>query len=334
MSFASDANAEPDDRVRPFTVDSLDLRGRIARLGPAIDELLSRHDYPPQVSRVVGEAAVLTVLLGTALKFEGRFQLQTKSEGPIGMVVVDFEAPDKLRALARFDAERLAEMNASGIPDTGALLGEGFLAMTIDQSPDMARYQGVVSLSGGSFEDAAHQYFTQSEQIPTRVRLAVAEAVRGGELGARRWRAGGLLVQFFPDSAERARLADLSGGDAPEGYEEGDGPEDDAWVEARSLMATVEDHELTDPTLAPERLLIRLFNEHEVRVFDDQPIREACRCSRARIFDMLRSFPPDDRKAMIADDGSITVTCEFCNRSYAFEPAEVEEAASEPERTD
>lgn len=316
-----------EDRVLPFQVDALDLKGRVASLGPSIDRLLTRHDYPPAVSRVIGEAAVLTVLLGTALKFEGRFQLQTKSDGPVSMIVVDFEAPDKMRAFARFDAERVAAESAGGIGDTGRLLGSGYLAMTIDQSPDMARYQGVVELAGGSFEDAAHQYFTQSEQIPTRVRLAVAEAVRGDEGYAHRWRAGGLLVQFFPDAPDRARLADLAPGDVPAGFE-GDLPdEDDAWVEARSLAATIEDHELTDPTLPPEQLLLRLFNEHDVRVFADQPIREACRCSRERIFDMLRSFPPEDRRAMVADDGSITVTCEFCNRSYRFDPRDVEEGA-------
>lgn len=327
MTIAAVA-ALADDRVLPFQIEDMDLRGRIARLGPSIDMLLSRHRYPPLVARVIGEAAVLAVLLGTALKFDGRFQVQTKSDGPISMIVVDFEAPDKVRAFARFDAERLAAESAAGIPDTGRLLGAGHLAMTIDQSPDMARYQGVVELTGGSFEDAAHQYFTQSEQIPTRVRLAVAEAVRGDDGYAPRWRAGGLLVQFFPDSPERARRADLAPGDAPAGFGEDPSGEDDAWVEARSLMATVEDHELTDPTLPPEQLLIRLFNAHDVRVFSDQPVREACRCSRERIFDMLRSFPADDRQAMVADDGSITVTCEFCNRGYAFDPTDIEDESA------
>lgn len=312
-----------DDIVLPFAVATLDLRGRIARLGPSIDRLLGRHDYPPQVSRVLGEAAVLTVLLGTALKFEGRLQLQTKTDGAIDMIVVDFEAPDRVRAYARFDAARVAA--AGTIGDTGRLIGSGHLALTIDQGGDMARYQGVVELAATSLEEAAHQYFRQSEQIPTRVRLAVAEELRGGL--ERHWRAGGILVQFLPDSPERARLADLSPGDAPEGFEGDEGSEDDAWVEAQSLVATVADDELTDPTLSPERLLIRLFNEHEVRVFPAEPVREACRCSRERIYSMLRSFTPEERREMIADDGSIIVTCEFCNTTYVFEPSEIEEAA-------
>jgi molecular chaperone Hsp33 len=314
-----------DDRILPFAVPTLDLRGRIARLGLSIDRLLGRHAYPPQVARVLGEAAVLTVLLGTALKFAGRFQLQTKTDGPIDMIVVDFEAPDRMRAYARFDAARVEE--AGPIGDSGRLIGSGHLALTIDQGADMARYQGVVEVSGTSLEEAAHQYFRQSEQIPTRVRLAVAEEMRGGGGLRRHWRAGGILVQFLPESPERARLADLAPGDAPEGFESHDREEDDAWVEARSLVATVADDELTDPTLSPERLLIRLFNQHEVRVFPAEPVREACRCSRERIFSMLRSFTPEERRDMIADDGSITVTCEFCNTTYAFEPSELEEAA-------
>lgn len=330
MTRAAGAVSAPDDRVLPFQVDGLDLKGRVAALGPAIDTLLARHDYPPAVSRVIGEAVVLAALLGTALKFEGRFQLQTRSDGPISMIVVDFDAPDRVRAFSRFDAGRVAAESLGGVGDTGRLLGTGHLAMTIEQSADMSPYQGVVELTGGSFEDAAHQYFTQSEQIPTRVRLAVAEQVRGDEGFAHRWRAGGLLVQFFPASADRARLADLPPGDAPEGFGADADDEDDAWVETRSLVATIEDHELTDPTVPPEELLIRLFNEHEVRVFPDQGIREACRCSRARIFDMLRSFPQEDRQAMVADDGAIEVTCEFCNTRYRFDPRDVEaEAASE-----
>lgn len=318
-----------DDVVLPFSVEGLDVRGRVVRLGAAVDTILSRHDYPDAVARVVGEAAALTALLGSSLKFEGRFQLQTKSDGPIEMVVVDFDAPDRLRAYARFDRERLIAMEAAS-PRSAELLGLGILAMTIDQGSDMSRYQGVVPLEGQGFEAAAHQYFRQSEQIPTRVRLAVAEQFADGR---RSYRAGGLLIQFLPTSPERLRQADLPPGDIPAGHssgEDGEPAEDDAWVEARALVDTVEDHELVDPAVSSERLLFRLFHERGVRVSALQGVREACRCSNDRIMAMMRGFSPKDRRDMVGENGRIGITCEFCSRVYDLDPAEVEaEVAAE-----
>src|ERR1700710_663025 len=247
--------------ILPFEVASLDLRGRLARLGPALDDILTRHDYPPAVGKLLGEAIVLTTLLGSSLKFDGRFILQTQTDGPVSFLIVDFQAPDRLRAYARFDAMRLKD----GM-DSGALLGKGHLAMTIDQGPDMSRYQGLVALEGGSLEDAAHEYFLRSEQIPTRVRLAVGEEWRGGEGPKHRWRAGGMLLQFLPKAPERARR-DLAPGDAPDGTITHTVADDDAWVEGQSLIATVEDVELIDPDLSGERLLYRLFHEPGGRGF-------------------------------------------------------------------
>jgi molecular chaperone Hsp33 len=303
-----------DDNILPFAVAPLDLRGRVVRLGASIDEILGRHDYPPRVARVVGEAATLTVLLGSALKFEGRLQLQTKSDGAIAMIVVDFDAPDRLRAFARFDAEKLA----ASAPDAD-LLGNGHLALTLEQGDDMSRYQGIVGLEGQGLEEAAHGYFRQSEQIPTFVRLAVAESVTGAQSS---WRAGGLLVQFLPAAPERK--PDLPPGDAPAGAQVPETPENDAWLEAKSLAATVEDHELVDPTLSSERLLYRLFHERGVRVFAAQSVKAECRCSRERIANMLRRFTPQERADMVGDNGKIGVTCEFCSTYREFEPAEVE----------
>ena len=317
-----------DDVVLPFAVEGLDVRGRVVRLGDAVDTILARHGYPDAVARVIGEAAALTVLLGSSLKFEGRFQLQTKSDGAIDMVVVDFDAPDRLRACARFDAEKLASLGA-GSQKTADLLGSGFLAMTIDQGAEMNRYQGVVALEGQGFEEAAHQYFRQSEQIPTRVRLAVAEQFEGGR---RAYRAGGLMVQFLPTSPDRMRQADLAPGDVPEGHPSNDlkdPAEDDAWVEAKSLVDTIEDHELIDPAVSSERLLYRLFHERGVRVFDSQPVREACRCSQERIMTMMRRFSVEDRRDMVGENGRIGVTCEFCSRVYDLDPSEVEAEISD-----
>src|SRR5690348_13183617 len=227
--------AADDDTVLPFEVAKLDLRGRVVRLGPVVDEILARHAYPQPVAKVLGEAIVLTVMLGSALKIHGRFILQTQGDGPVRMLVVDFIAPDKVRACARFDKSSVAAAIASGNGDGAALLGKGHLAMTIDQGPDMNRYQGLVALDGSSLEDVAHEYFLRSEQIPTRIRLAVAEELRGEQGGAtHRWRAGGTMLQFLPKSPERARMADLDPGDAPEGTVPHAIEEDDAWVEGQA----------------------------------------------------------------------------------------------------
>ncbi|MEP9349866.1 Hsp33 family molecular chaperone [Xanthobacter sp. KR7-225] len=310
-----------DDIITPFQVDALDLRGRAVRLGPTLDAVLAHHDYPPSVKRVVGEAVTLAVLLGSSLKFEGRFILQTQTDGPVDMVVADFVSPDKIRAYARFDKDALAEAETRNAATPAALLGKGHLAMTIDQGISSNRYQGVVALDGSGLEAAAHEYFMQSEQIPTRVRLAVGEEVRAG--GASSWRAGGLLAQFLPQDASRARMADLPGGDAPEGAESHALAEDDAWVEARSLVGTLEDVELIDRELSSERLLYRLFHERGVRVFDTLAIAAHCSCSRERVSGVLASFSRDERRDMVQDDGKVTVTCEFCGRVYGFSADEV-----------
>src|SRR5476651_771574 len=306
-----------DDAALPFEVASLDLRGHLTRLGPALDDVLAKHDYPPTVGKLLGEAIVLATLLGSSLKFDGRFILQTQTDGPVSFMIVDFQAPDRLRAYARFDAKRLTE----GL-DSGALLGKGHLAMTIDQGPDMSRYQGLVALDGDSLEDAAHEYFLRSEQIPTRVRLAVGEEWRGGGEGPRHgWRAGGMLLQFLPKAPERARQADLHPGDAPAGVVTHTVAEDDAWVEGQTLISTVEDVELIDPDLSGERLLYRLFHERGVRVFPPLPLRAQCSCSRNAVSSMRKCFTPGDRADMVKDS-KVVVTCEFCSSVYEFTPQE------------
>jgi len=322
-----------DDAVRPFEVSALDLRGRAIQMGPALDAILERHDYPPSVSKLLGEATVLAILLGSSLKFEGKFILQTKTDGPVDMLVVDFRTPDSVRAYARFDREAVARAEADGQADSAALLGNGVLAMTIDQGTNMSRYQGVVPLEGDSLEDVAHTYFRQSEQIPTRVRLAVAEMhVREGGEMLHRWRAGGILVQFLPRESARMRQQDLPGGDVPEGLDEIEGDEtaidetgaddfedDDFWVEAQSLVGTVEDHELTDPGVPVDRLLYRLFHERGVRVFAPVAIHDHCSCSRERVEAMLGGFSAEEIAESI-EDGAILVTCEFCGAGYRFDP--------------
>ena len=265
-----------DDHVVPFEVDPLDVRGRAVQLGPLLDTILDRHDYPEPVARLLSEAVVLTVLLGTSLKFEGKFIFQTRSDGPVDMLVADFASPQSVRAYARFDEERLAEAVAAGKDAPEQLLGNGVLALTVDQGPAMQRYQGVVQLDGASLEEIARVYFRQSEQIPTEVRLGVAKQIVPEANGAREhWRAGGLLAQFVPASLERQRMPDLPGGDGAPSEDLGD-PTDNAWREVQALMATVEPSELFDPTIGAERLLYRLFHEHGVRVFDGIGVVDDC----------------------------------------------------------
>jgi molecular chaperone Hsp33 len=309
-----------DDAIRPFEVAALDLRGRAIQMGPMLDAILSRHDYPPAVSKLLAEAIVLAALLGTSLKFEGKFILQTETDGPVDMLVVDFRTPDAVRAYARFDADRVAAAGAAA--DPAILLGNGTLAMTIDQGPMMSRYQGVVPLEGTSLEEVAHTYFRQSEQIPTRVRLAVAEMhVRQDGAMVHRWRAGGILVQFLPDAPERVRRQDLPGGDVPEDADIDFLEEDDSWIEAQALVGTVEDHELTDPAVPVDRLLYRLFNERGVRVFAPALVHDRCSCSRERVETMLERFTTEEIEESI-EDGAIAVTCEFCGTKYVFDPGE------------
>lgn len=312
-----------DDTILPFEVEGLELRGRVVRLGPSVDEILTRHSYPPPISKLLGEAITLGALLGSALKFDGRFIMQTQSDGPVRMIVVDFVSPDRIRACARFDADALSAAVREGRASAGELLGRGHLAMTIDQGPNMNRYQGLVSLEGEGLEAAAHEYFYRSEQIPTRVRLAVAEELRAGEEGPRhRWRAGGIMLQFLPRSPERLRAADLDPGDAPPGMTLHTVAEDDAWVEGRSMIETVEDIELVDPAVSSEQLVYRLFHERGVRVFKDAAVRAQCSCSRHRVEQMLRGFSNEDQADMV-QDGVISVVCEFCNASYSFTPEEL-----------
>lgn len=319
--FGLDRAESGDDVVVPFTLEKLDCRGRSVRLGASIDTIIARHDYPAPVARLLGEAVVLAALIGSSLKFEGRFIMQTQTDGPVNMIIVDLDAPDGLRGYARFDQDALVAAAEQGKTSAGELLGHGHLAMTVDQGPHMERYQGIVALEGESLEVVADRYFMQSEQIPTIVRLAVAEHSIKGDLRPR-WRAGGILVQFLPSTG--ARMPDLPGnGD----FEDADMTdphfvEADHWAEAKSLVSTVSDEELVDPELSPERLLFRLFHETGARVFPNQHLEERCTCSPERIEAMLQTNFSADERTEMAVDGEIEVKCEFCSTAYRFNPVQ------------
>lgn len=310
-----------DDRVVPFQVEGLDVRGRAVQLGPMLDAILERHNYPLPVARLVAETVVLTVLLGTSLKFDGKLIIQTKSDGPVDLVVADFSTPDRVRAYARYDEEALASAIEKGETDPQDLLGQGILAFTIDQGEFTQRYQGIVPLDGASLEEIAGVYFRQSEQIPTKVRLGVAELLDRDENGKprHRWRAGGMVAQFLPEAPDRMRQPDLHGGDGDENF---DGSVDDLWDEARVMVETIDADELTDPTVGTERLLFRLFHERGVRVYPPQAVYDQCACSREKLRDVLASFSQEEIESTV-EDGVISVTCEFCSTTYTFEATEV-----------
>ncbi|MGN6778977.1 Hsp33 family molecular chaperone [Rhizobium sp.] len=314
-----------DDHVVPFQVEGLDVRGRAVQLGPLLDAILARHDYPTPVARLLAEAIVLTVLLGTSLKFEGKFTVQTKGDGPVDLLVADFSTPENVRAYARFDEEALAKAVAEGRTEPEQLLGKGVLAFTIDQGRFTQPYQGIVALDGASLEEIAGIYFRQSEQIPTRVRLGAAELFDRDENGKprHRWRAGGLIAQFLPEAPERMRQPDLHGGDGDTGVR--DHAEDDAWAEARSLVETIDADELTDPQVGTERLLYRLFHERGVRVYEPKAVYDRCSCSRDKLKGVLKGFTAEEIEAS-QENGEIAVTCEFCSTTYRFEVSEIEAA--------
>ncbi|WP_426229336.1 Hsp33 family molecular chaperone [Pararhizobium sp. DWP3-4] len=313
-----------DDHVVPFQVEGLDVRGRAVQLGPMLDAILERHNYPLPVARLVAETVVLTVLLGTSLKFEGKLIIQTKSNGPVDLVVADFATPDRVRAYARYNEEALKIAEENGLTQPQHLLGEGILAFTIDQGAHMQRYQGIVPLDGASLEEIAGVYFRQSEQIPTKVRLGVAELLDRDENGKprHRWRAGGMVAQFLPETPDRMRQRDLHGGDGDATDANADFEVDDLWGEASVMVQTIDADELTDPTVGTERLLYRLFHERGVKVYPPQAVYDKCSCSRERLRDVLAALSQDDIDHA-AEDGMVSVSCEFCSTTYSFEATEV-----------
>jgi molecular chaperone Hsp33 len=309
-THSSKSHRNSDDTVLPFQLGS-GARGRLIRLGPSVDAILTKHNYAEPVSVALGEAVTLAALFGASLKFDGKFILQTQSDGPLGFMVVHYASPGQLRGYASFtDRERDGETS-----NAGSLLGKGHLAMTIDPGADMDRYQGIVALDG-DLTAAAHEYFAQSEQIPTYIRVAVARHYVAHEDkagGVWTWRAGGLMVQKLSEEGGRPRGDEVlppTVSDDPEANED--------WNRARALASTVEDHELLDPMLAPDRLLYRLFHEEAVRTFDELPVEARCNCSRERVEHMLDRFSEQELEGM-ADGNTISVTCEFCNTRYTFD---------------
>lgn len=307
LDFASGpagGNSPPIDLVQPFHIEGQPVMGRFVRLGPLVDEVLQRHDYPMEVARLLAEMLALAAGLSSLLKYDGIFTLQVKGDGPISLMVVDATSGGDLRGYAAFDSDRLARRaEESGGPHAPVprLLGRGYLAFTVDQGQDTDRYQGIVELTGATMADCVAHYFRQSEQIETGIKLAV-------DRRDDRWRAGGLMVQRLPDQDRILPAADR----------------EDDWRRAVVLMGSATDAELMDPALPPNTLLFRLFHEDGVRVYAPSELRAGCRCSRERVTNALASIPReqiDDMKV----DGRVEVTCEFCNTTYRFDDDDLDQ---------
>ncbi|MHB8284731.1 MAG: Hsp33 family molecular chaperone [Caulobacteraceae bacterium] len=297
-----------DDLVAAFQIEDQPARGRIVRLGPVVDDILRRHDYPEAVANLLGETCALAALVGASLKFEGRLIVQAQGDGPVAYVVADYDTSGGLRGYCKFDAERVAEVSTGfARPGASTLLGGGLFIMTVDPINAKDRYQGVVAIEGETLALCAEQYFAQSEQVPTRVRLVVAE-LHNAE--GKSFRAGGMMIQNIAEDEAR-------------------GSTEDGWNRAQALFETLGEDELVDPLIAPETLLFRLFHEDGVRMFTPKVLRAYCRCSEDRVLGMLQAFPAADLTDMIEPDGQIHVTCEYCSRNYVIAPEALERDGAE-----
>lgn len=307
-----------DDTVLPFQLDASDIRGRVARLDGVLDTVLAQHDYPPAIEALVAEAALLTAMIGQTIKLRWRFSIQIRGDGPARLIATDYYAPEeegapaRIRAYASFDRE--AELTGKPFD----LIGKGYFAVIIHQGDDMAPYQGITPLAGGSLSACAETYFAQSEQLPTRFALTFGQSTMAGD--AESWRAGGVMLQTMPKASPHASggatgekgllsASDVLSGDAEEN-----------WNRANMLLDTVDELELIGPTVQPTDLLVRLFHEESPRVFDAQPVNFGCTCSPERVRTSLSIYSAKDIAHMTTDDGKVTADCQFCGAHYEFSP--------------
>jgi molecular chaperone Hsp33 len=294
-----------DDLVLPFHLPASGVRGRLVRLGHAAQEILSRHDYPAPVAHLLAELLVLAGGLGSLMKFDGVFSLQTKGNGPVKLMVADVTSKGGLRAYAEADRARALALTAEGHrPTLRELVGKGYLALTVDPQSQNQRYQGIVALEGETLADCFLHYFRQSEQLDTVIQVA-AEPLAGS------WRAAALILQRLPELEHGADEAERE-------------ERREAWRRVQILLSTLTDRELLDASVMPERLLWRLFHEEGVSAETARPLAAACRCSRRRIESVLAALS-DAELAEMTIDGVIQVTCQFCNRRYDFDHAAIDE---------
>lgn len=309
-----------DDTILPFQLDRSDIRGRVARLDVTLDTILHQHNYPPQVSALVAEAAVLTALIGQTMKNTWKLSLQVRGDGPIRIIATDYFSPAnpgdsaEIRAYASFDAERLAASVAVPFEN----IGRGMFAVLIDQGEGTTPYSGITPLAYGSLSACAETYFAQSEQLATRFQIAMAQASVPGKPAT--WRVGGVMVQLMPKASAFAK--DGATGDdgllAPRDFLYGEDEEN--WVRIMALLETVEATELIGPHVTPETLLIRLFHEEAPRVFPAQKIRFGCTCGPEKVEQTMSIYSRKDISHMTNDAGLVTADCQFCSAHYEFDP--------------
>lgn len=284
--------------VTPFYLAGRPVRGRLVRLGVLADTLLTRHDHPAPVTRLAGKALALVAALASALKFQGSFSLQIKGDGPVSMLVADCTNTGALRFYARTNDEALETLLAeTPKPTDRELLGDGYMALTVDQGPEMDRHQGIVEIAGDDLSAMAMHYFASSEQHACWIMLACQMTDAG-------WCAGGLILE---------RIAGEGGSHVVE-----DEAAEASWETATILADTLSTKELLDDNLPTLQLLHRLFHEEDLHVSQPRALAFGCRCSRARLANVLETFPQDDLDHMCQDDGNIVMTCEFCNVDFRF----------------
>ncbi|MGL4319505.1 MAG: Hsp33 family molecular chaperone HslO [Paracoccaceae bacterium] len=308
-----------DDTVLPFQLDHSDIRGRVVRLDGALDNVLRQHAYPPVIEALVAEMALLTALIGQAVKLRWKLSLQVRGKGPARLIATDYYGPSaegepaRIRAYASYDAERL---DHAAVPFSQ--IGEGYFAVLIDQGQDMTPYQGITPIAGGSLSACAETYFAQSEQLPTRFQLVFGKSQEPGQ--PTHWRGGGVMLQHMPKSSLVAAEAGSGEGGLLQHTDILAGQEGENWSRANILLDTVEELELIGPSLAPTDLLVRLFHEEGPRAFEPQSVRFGCSCSADKVRQSMSIYSAKDIKHMTTDEGIVTADCQFCGAHYELDP--------------
>ncbi len=300
-----------EDMIQPFMLHNSTMRGRMVRLDHSLNAILSRHAYHDVISKQLGELMVIGSMLSSNLPPDGILTLQAKGDGIVSFMVADIQQDGSIRAYANINEavedtlDSLASSNGHGLAD---IFGQGYLAMTLD-TPQGEPYQGIVPLEGTSFVEAVEHFFSQSQQLDVMFNIHVSRRIR--EDDSARWVAAGIMLERMPELSVREREDSHSDTEITQD-----------WDYQTLLVNTATEEELSDPHLAPSALLYRLFNEGGVWVYDTQPLRDACRCSREKVQAMLISMSEEERKSIAVDD-TIAVTCQFCSREERFELEEL-----------
>ena len=298
------------DMIRPFQLETSNLRGRIVRFHDVLDNILTPHDYPDIINQLLGETLTICALFSSLMKYEGIFSLQITGDGPISMIVADITSTGHIRGCATFDKEKLKEYSAleEASPENVTALnplsmgslkpfGKGYMTFTVDQGLKIDRYQGIVELKGDSLADSIAHYFKQSEQIETGIVLSV------GRVG-KAWRASGLILQQMPHE----------GGHAEDGVSSADTADED-WNRSNILLQSCTQEELLSEKLNSHDILMRLFHEDGIRVFEPTPMEHKCRCSQERVQNVYDMLSEEEQRDVVVE-GKIEMTCDFCSTTY------------------